>query len=210
MGLKSNVTCISVAYGDYWDLFAEQWINSIKQLDPAAADVILVTDVPRNIVGIRNISIGDGHMADYFNAAVAEVDTPWLVMSGFDDIWLPQAMKPFDTNADAYGYPMLRTGLLNGLFGYSGGYESILEVTHNPMLGGVFHRTALMREMPFRRMGWFDWAHYAEMRAKGKSYMASDEPRAIQVRHQRAHSIEANAAYQEEIERFKAQLRAGG
>ena len=204
-----DMTIVTACYGQYWDQFSQAWEQSIVMLDPRPAEIVLVTDVPRSIQRVRNIVIGQAHMADYFNAGAKAAETEWVVVAGFDDIWLPHAMSSFQTDADAYGYPMILTGIRQGLFGYSGGFESILNVSHNPMLGGFFHRRKLLKEIPFRRFGWYDWAHFAEMRYLGRTFDAGQEPRSLMVRHDKAHSLVGNAAYQREIDDFKAQLRAG-
>lgn len=204
----SPVTCISVVYGDYWDLFSDGWIASIRALDPAPAEVILATDVPRRIDGVRTITIGQAHMADYYNATVAEAKTDWIFGGGFDDPWLPHAMMPVDTEADAYGYPMFRTGLINDTFSYKGGYDNIINLNHNPMEGGWFYRTELLREIPFPRVGLLDYAHFLYMRAAAKTIDAGGPPRSTMPRHERAHSMYHNAEHEAEIADIKAALRA--
>ena len=204
-----DITVVSVCYGDYWDKFSDAWIEAISMLDPAPAEVILVSDVPRDIAGVRNLVMQQDHMADYFNAAAMAAGTEWVLAMGFDDLLMPEAMSSFATDADAYGYPMMMTGAMQGFFGYSGGFESILDVSHNPMLGGCIHRRRLLEEIPWRRFGWFDWAHFAEMRYFDRTFDSGEMPRAFMVRHDRAHSLRGDSSYQHEMDHFKAQLRSG-
>lgn len=206
----SDITVIATCYGDYWDLFGEQWQASIARLNPAPAEIILVSDVPRPVPDdVRNIVIGPAHMADYWNVGAMAATTEWVSLSGFDDVWLPDAMEPFQTEADVYGFPVVMTGLMAGRFAYAGGYESILEVAHNPMLGDFFYRRALLEEIPLRRIGYMDWAHFAEMRYFGRTFDAGGPPRAYKTRHPQAFSLVNDPTCQREIDDFKARLVAG-
>ena len=205
----SGITVIATCYGDYWDTFNEQWQASIAALDPAPAAVILVSDVMHPLVGINNIVIGQRHMTDYWMTGVKYADTEWVSLSGFDDVWLPDAMTPFETTADVYGFPVIMTGLGSGLFAYGGGYESICTVGHNPMLGDFFYRREFLQRLPLRRMGYMDWAHFAEMRHFGYTFDAGGPPRAYKTRHPQAISLVNRPDFQHEIDDFKARLNAG-
>lgn len=206
----SDITVIATCYGTYWDTFHAQWEASIARLDPAPAEIILVSDVPRPVPdGVRNIAIGAAHMTDYWMVGAMASSTTWVSLSGFDDVWLPDAMTPFDTDADVYGFPVIMTGLVSGMFAYAGGYESILDVAHNPMLGDFFYRRDLLEVMPLRRMGYMDWAHFAEMRYFGRTFDAGGPPRAYKTRHPQAISLVNDPGFQREIDDFKARLLAG-
>jgi hypothetical protein len=206
----SDITVIATCYGDYWDTFHEQWEQSIAGLDPAPAEIILVSDIERPVPeGVRNIAIGPAHMTDYWMVGALAASTEWVSLSGFDDVWMPDAMTPFETDADVYGFPVIMTGLMSGVFAYGGGYESILEVGHNPMLGDFFYRRSLLEEIPLRRMGYMDWAHFSEMRYFGRTFDAGGPPRAYKTRHPQAISLVNRPDFQHEIDDFKARLRAG-
>lgn len=206
----SDITIIATCYGDYWDTFHAQWERSIAGLNPAPAEVILVSDVPRPVPdGVRNMVIGPAHMTDYWMVGALAAETEWVSLSGFDDVWLPDAMVPFATDADVYGFPVILTGLMSGLFAYRGGYDDILDVAHNPMLGDFFYRRALLEEIPLRRVGYMDWHHFAEMRYFGRTFDAGGPPRAYKTRHPQAISLVNDPTFQHEIDDFKVRLRAG-
>lgn len=206
----SDITIIATCYGDYWDTFGEQWKASIAALDPQAAEVILVSDIPRPVPdGVRNIAIGEAHMTDYWMVGAMAAQTEWASLSGFDDVWMPDAMTPFNTDADVYGFPVVMTGMMSGLFAYAGGYEDILHVPHNPMLGDFFYRRSLLEDIPMRRVGYMDWCHFAEMRYFGRTFDAGGPPRAYKTRHPQAISLVHNPAFQWEVDDFKARLLAG-
>ena len=204
------ITVVATCYGDYWDTFHEQWEASIAALDPQPAEVILVSDVPRPVPeGVRNIAIGEAHMTDYWMVGALAAETEWVSLSGFDDVWLTDAMTPFTTDADVYGFPVIMTGLMSGLFAYQGGYEDILHVAHNPMLGDFFYRRDLLERVTLRRMGYMDWAHFSEMRYFGYRVDAGGPPRAFKTRHPQAISLVNRPDFQQEIDAFKVRLLAG-
>jgi len=208
MGL-SDITVVATCYGDYWETFHESWRSAIVALDPAPAQVILVTDVPRPVPGVTNIVIGDAHMADYWMVGALAADTTWVALSGFDDVWETDAMAPFDTDADVYGFPVRMSGLMSGPFAYTGGFETICHVGYNPMLGDFFYRRDLLERLPLRRIGYMDWAHFAEMSHFGYRFDAGGPVRASKLRHPAAFSLVNDPTCQREIDDFKARLNAG-
>lgn len=208
MGL-SGITVVATCYGDYWDTFGDQWQASIAALDPPPAEVILVSDVPHDVDGVWNIVIGPAHMADYWMVGALASQTEWVSLSGFDDVWATDAMTPFETTADVYGFPVMMTGLRSGLFAYTGGYETICHVGYNPMLGDFFYRRDLLERLPLRRMGYMDWAHFAEMSHFGYRFDAGGPVRAYKTRHPAAFSLVNDPDCQREIDEFKVRLNAG-
>jgi hypothetical protein len=98
---------------------------------------------------------------------------------------------------------------MSGLFAYTGGFESICTLSHNPMVGDAFHRRALLEEMPLRRIGYADWAHYCEMSHFGRTFDHGGPPRAAKVRHPGAFSLVNDPDCQRELDAFKARLNAG-
>jgi hypothetical protein len=205
----SDITVVATCYGDYWEKFSARWLASIATLDPAPAEIILVSDVPHTVPGVRNIVIGPAHMADYWNVGAWAADTTWVSLSGFDDVWMPDAMTPFDTTADVYGFPVMMAGLMSGPFAYGGGFDSIRHVGHNPMLGDFFYRTDLLLRMPLRQIGYMDWAHFCEMQYFGRTFDAGGPIRATKMRHPAAFSLVNDPTCQRELDAFKVRLNAG-
>lgn len=213
MGLRPGITLVTACYGDYWERFSEQWIAAIEATDPQPDSVVLATDVQRPVPSwCVEVVLGKGlHMADYFNSGVGCASTEWVMCIGFDDAVLPGAFEPFETEADCYLFPMVFGGAMegNGLARYLGGFEQMPNNMHNPMAGGFLHRTSLLREMPFRRMSYFDWAHFSEMAYFGKTVEDSPTPRAVWVRHGTAHAIAPRPDYHAEVYAFNERLKAG-
>jgi len=208
MGL--NVTTITSCYNDYWDLFGAQWLNTVAACDPQPVQVILVTDAPRDAPDwVTQIPCDDRHMGMMLNEGVKHVTTEWVHHHGVDDLLIEDAYTDVETDADVIAFPHLLGGTQQGLAQYQGGYETMWQLPHNPMLGGFFHRTRLLQEIPYRRFGWCDEANFCELAWFGKTLHVTDRPRSVWVRHDRAHAMFGNPAYTEEMNGFKGRLAAG-
>lgn len=210
MGLTVDIAIVTSAWGDYWDRFGAQWIATIEGVDPQPTQVILVTPTIRPAPSwVQQVLHDDLHMGMMLNAGVTAVEATWVHHHGLDDLLLVGAYEPVHTSADCISFPHLYGGDLNGVAAYSGGYEEMYLLGNNPMLGGFFHRTQLLREMPYRRLGYCDEAHFAEMAWFGKSIAVTAVPRSIWVRHPDAHSYNANHMFQVEVNAFKQRLVHG-
>lgn len=208
MGL--NIATVTSCYNDYWDLFGAQWLATVAACDPQPVQVILVTDAPRDAPDwVTQISCEDRHMGMMLNEGVKHVTTEWVHHHGIDDLLAEDAYTDVETAADVISFPHLYGGGMSGLAQYQGGFETMWQMRNNPMLGGFFHRTQVLRDIPYRRYGWCDEAHFCEMSYFHKSLHVTDRPRSIWIRHPRAHSISSNAAYQDEVNAFKGRLAAG-
>lgn len=166
-----DVTTVTVAFGDYWGRFGDQYLTMAEALDPAPARMIVVTDVPREGSGrVDTVCAGEGlHIADYWNYGNSLVDTEWVWGHGFDDLMYPSAFDGFDSDADCHGFAQMQTGDFTGVVKYEGGFEGMHLERGNPMYGAYFHRTTLMWEMPYRPLNLIDWAHFSEMSYFGKT-----------------------------------------
>ncbi len=208
--MKPGLSVVSICYGDdYWDRFSDAWFDSIRATDPRPDAVFLVTDVRRPVPAWVSNVVAPGHMAEMWNAGIAHVDTEWCWPCGFDDVFLPAAFEPIVSDADAVFFPHELGGDASGRIGYLGGYEILPTLDTNPMCGGAIHRTALLREIPLRSVGYCDWVHFSEMSHFGKSIEFRDEPRLIFVRHDDAFSVLPNYPLIQQSLDFNARLRAG-
>lgn len=210
MGL--DVAVVTSCYGDggYWDMFGDQWLGTIAATDPQPTQVILVTDTPRPVPSwVTQVPCTDRHMGMMLNEGVKHVTATWVHHHGIDDLLMIDAYTDIDTDADVINYPHVYGGMMSGLAQYRGGFEEMWRLPNNPMLGGFFHRTQVLRDIPYRRFGWCDEAHFCEMAYFGKQLHVTDRPRSVWVRHPAAHSINGNQAFQDEVNAFKARLEAG-
>ena len=210
MGL-SNISILTVTYGDYWSRYGESWLETVAEADPQPAKVVLVSDVPVDVPQwVTLIVAGEGlYVSDYVNIGVGEIDSEWLFSFGVDDLLLPGALESLTVDTDAYVWPLFYGGNMKGQIDYLGGYDECYLLRYNTMRVYAMHRTSLMREIPYRRIHYHDDAHWAEMAYFGKTVTFSDTPRAVWVRHDDALSFTNNPDWQREVNDFKDRLAAG-
>ena len=140
-------------------------------------------------------------------AELAETD--WICWHGLDDLYLDNAFTPFDESGDVYSYPHILGGIREGMAQYVGGYETMYNLQHNPMLGGFFHRRHLILEIPYRRYGYMDEVQFCEMAWFNKRVVFNDVPRSIWYRHDNAHAMWHNQPFLDEANAFKQRLTQG-
>lgn len=205
-----SLCIMSMAYGDYWDIWHKQWIENLEATDPKPDRVLLISDTKKDVPSwVENIAIGSKEMYQYANVGVMLADTEWISWHGLDDMYLPDAFLPFDESGDVYGYPHIMQGLRDGLAQYVGGYETMYDLPHNPMLGGFFHRRLTLLEIPYRRYGYMDEVQFCEMSWFKKKAVFGDKPRSIWYRHDRAHAMWHNDQHRNEANEFKQRLISG-
>jgi hypothetical protein len=204
----TNLTILSVVWGDYFERFGEEWVGT---LEGAGCDqVVLVSDKRVSVPSFVKLIVKDfENPADFYHAGHRAVETEWLTTFGLDDLLLPGATLSVDSNADVYGWPSEFRGLKSGLAAYEGGYENIMDLSYNPMLGNWAYRNELWQEIPFRDYLYLDEVHFCELSYFGKTVEYSSVPRTTWLRHDDAVSMHPNEEATEQVRRFKAKLRAG-
>ena len=199
-----------MAYVSYWDDWGSRWLENLESLSTKPDRIMLLSDEKKDVPSwVENIAIGRRHMSQYVNIGAQLAETEWVCWQGLDDLYLDNAFLPFDESGDVYSYPLLLAGMMQGIFQYSGGYEQMYNLGHNPMLGGFFHRRSLVLEIPYRRYGWLDQIQFIEMSWFGKKVVFSDVPRGIFYRHANAHSIAGNPLFEEEAQQFREKITSG-
>lgn len=196
----SDVSVVSICFNDlYWGKFADQFFATTGATNPRPAKVVLVTNVPRETPDwIENHAIGDGlPLYRYYNEAVRHVDTEWTWGVGFDDLIELSAFTPFVSTADIHGHPEHMSE--GGYCAYAGGYEEMHLGGPNPMVGSFFHRTALLREVPWPEHDFGDWTQFATCAHLGKTLSYEDRPIATWSRHPDSASLQWNPSGIQEV-----------
>lgn len=211
MGLNKDVTAVTVAFGSYRERYLNTWLDSVFAADPKPAQIIIATDEPVDVAdNVQVIVCGEGlPLVDYWNAAFAQVRTKWLIGIGVDDVFMVDAFEPFTCDADVYAFPLVYGGVMSGGISYQGGFEDCYNLSGNPMQVYAFHKTSLMRGMPYRNFVYYDEAHWCEMAWFGRTVEFSDRARVVWVRHEDAISFSNSQSAQDEVNAFKARLRSG-
>lgn len=204
----TNIGIVSIAYGDYFERYGQQWINTLEEAD--CKQVILVSDTRVSVPSFVKLIVKEcDSMALYFRTGHEFLETAWVFNLGLDDLLLPGALDPIESDADVYGWPAEYRGLRSGSATYGGGFENMPNLDWNPMVGGWAYRSDLLREIPFRDYLYFDEVHFCELSYFGKTIEYSTRPRSTWLRHEGAHSMYANRQASEEVRQFRARLRAG-
>lgn len=206
---SSDISVVSISYGPYWELFSEQFFATTGPLDPKPAKIVLVTDIVRETPDwIEQHTLGEGlPLYAYYTEAMRHVESEWTWGCGFDDLMEVDALHDFDSDADIHGHPEHMSD--GGYCAYRGGYESMHNGGPNPMVGSFFHRTALLREIPWREHDFADWTQFSECAHFGKTLSMEDRPIATWARHPLSASLQWNPTGVEEVWSFQEALRSG-
>ena len=206
--LATNITVLSVVHGDYFERFATAFFESLESAQ--CENAILVSDKAVPVPSFVNLIVKNfAGTYDFCNTANEALDSEWGLHMGFDDLLLPNALEPIESDADVYGWPHRMEGISTGLSAYSGGYEQMVSLDYNPMEGGFAYRKSLLQEIPFRDVTLFDWSHFCELSHFGKTVEFSGTPRTVWIRRPDCLSLNNVDETHQEVYEFQEKLRVG-
>jgi len=183
----ANITVISCLYGRTHDRFLGEWLASVRQLDPAPAEVIIATDRFRHITdGALEVFRRRNHgcrypQAFYLNKALEHVETAWVWQLDIDDVAFPDALAGLD---DRYITDVIQMG-----------FERSDGLIHLPQRGGPINQYvagSIIRTAALRHIGGFrDVEHqdsdvWKRLIAIGAEFVSADRPRFHYRRHAQA------------------------
>lgn len=204
----TNMTVVSVVYGNYFERFGNEWVSTLEQA--GCDNAVLVSDKHVPVPSFVKLVVREFEsMALFFKTGHQFLEADWVVNLGFDDLLLPGGLDPIMSDADVYGWPAQYTGLMSGYAKYQGGFEKMPYLSNNPMLGGWAYRSDLLREIPFRDYLYFDEVHFCELSYFGKTIEVSSTPRSTWFRHDDAFSVRSSREATHDVARFREKLRAG-
>jgi hypothetical protein len=173
--MTEPVTIYAICYGESYETYLPAWIDAVERLDPAPADVVLVTDrrqkFPwRQIVAPRT---GRYPYTAYLNAAVAAADTDHVATVDIDDEIFPDALAGTDYSVDVYVWGLERSdGLLH--FPVNRSAEEVLSLDYNPFNHGGVHTVDIWRRAGrFRDIGYLDWGFFLDCARVGATFGTS-------------------------------------
>lgn len=206
-----DVSAISISFGPYFDLFSQRFFDTTEALNPRPVKIVLVTDVDRDVPDwIEQHTLGEGlPLYAYYNEAVKYVESEWTWGCGFDDWMEVDAFHDFQSDADCHGHPEKMGDGSGAICSYGGGYSEMPLGGPNQMLGSYFHRTALLREMPWREHDFADWTHFSEMAFFGKTVSFEDRCIATWARHEKSASLQYNPSGIEQVWQHHRDLAEG-
>jgi hypothetical protein len=168
------VTIYTVCYGNY-DRYVRDWWESVQALDPAPADVVMVTDRPQGVACRQVIAAPTGRYAysTYLNRAVAACKTDHVAMLDVDDMALPDALAGTDFDADVFIWGLERTDGKVHCPTYRSADE-VLSLDYNPYNHGGVHTVDVWRRAGgFRDVAYSDWAFFIDCARVGAEFAVS-------------------------------------
>ncbi len=133
----SIAVCVTV-WGDFWDRFGVQFIEQMSKLNTEPDEVIVSSPKPLNLPKHWHEIVQPHHKWSNWNDTMFAAWSDWVMPVGMDDIWYPDALDGLTDVAEDVNiitYPWTQDGTINGPT--QEGFDQILHVSHNPMLGGI-------------------------------------------------------------------------
>lgn len=204
-----SVAIITAVWGTYWDRFGQAFQDSTANLDPAAAQVIVASPTPLDVADhVQNVQFSGERMWDSFSAAAQAVTADWIWAVGIDDTYPTDALVDLPQDCDVISVAGQRSDGIHWAANPNG-YDKILGIGYNPMQGSCIVHRHVWQLAPWRRVVWPDWMQWLEIRKLGLKVAFDPKPRYHFLRHDGAHSMNASAIGEAEIDQMRGILRAG-
>ena len=203
----SIAVCVTV-WGDFWDRFGVQFIEQMSKLNTQPDEVIVSSPKPLNLPKHWHEIVQPHHKWSNWNDTMFAAWSDWVMPVGMDDIWYPDALDGLTDVADDVNiitYPWTQDGTINGPT--QEGFDQILHVSHNPMLGGSLIRRSVLWSIPYRQVVWNDWIQWMEIKKLGYKVAFKPRPVCEHIRRPDSYSIAPKANGELECEQMRAILR---
>ena len=203
----SIAVCVTV-WGDFWDRFGVQFIEQMSKLNTQPDEVIVSSPKPLNLPKHWHEIVQPHHKWSNWNDTMFAAWSDWVMPTGMDDIWYPDALDGLTDVADDVNiitYPWTQDGTINGPT--QEGFDQILHVSHNPMVGGYLIRRSVLWSIPFRQVVWNDWIQWMEIKKLGYKVAFKPRPVCEHIRRPDSYSIAPKANGELECEQMRAILR---
>ena len=203
----SIAVCVTV-WGDFWDRFGEQFVEQMEKLNTEPDEVIVSSPKPLNLPKHWHEIIQPHHKWNNWNDTMFAAHSDWVMPSGMDDIWYPDALDGLtdvDEDVNIITYPWTQDGTVNSPT--QEGFDQILNVSHNPMVGGYLIRRSILWSIPYRQVVWNDWIQWMEIKKLGYKVAFRGNPGGEHIRRPDSYSIAPKANGELECEQMRAILR---
>lgn len=203
----SIAVCVTV-WGDFWDRFGVQFIEQMSKLNTEPDEVIVSSPKPLNLPKHWHEIVQPHHKWSNWNDTMFAAWSDWVMPVGMDDIWYPDALDGLtdvDEDVNIITYPWTQDGTINGPT--QEGFDQILHVSHNPMVGGYLIRRSVLWSIPFRQVVWNDWIQWMEIKKLGYKVAFKPTPVCEHIRRPDSYSIAPKANGELECEQMRAILR---
>lgn len=161
-----SVTITTAAWGDYWDRYGKKWTSHISNLNTKPLEVIVVSDRPIK-TDFKVIIEKDCNLGIFRNAGIKSAEGIWIVPSDLDDEPLPNYIDNLDNNYDVIAYNMIDYKGKN-YYSDSNSWENIFSInTKNPLVSCSAVKRNILLKIPYRKIGWEDWALWLDLKKAG-------------------------------------------
>ena len=203
----SIAVCVTV-WGDFWDRFGVQFIEQMSKLNTEPDEVIVSSPKTLNLPKHWHEIVQPHHKWNSWNDTMFASSSEWVMPVGMDDIWFPDALDGLtdvDEDVNIICNPWMQDGQLWAAT--QEGFNQILNVSHNPMLGGILIRRSVLWSIPFRQVVWNDWIMWMEIKKLGYKVAFRGNPCGDHIRRSDSYSIAPSANGELECEQMRAILR---
>ena len=203
----SIAVCLTV-WGDYWDRYGEQFIEQMSKLNTEPDEVIVSSPKALKLPKDWHEIIQPHHKWNNWNDTMFAAWSDWVMPVGMDDIWYPDALDGLtdvDEDVNIICNPWMQDGQLWAAS--EEGFNQILNISNNPMLGGILIRRSVLWSIPYRQVIWNDWIQWMEIKKLGYKVAFKGNPCGDHIRRSDSYSIAPKANGELECEQMRAILR---
>ena len=203
----SIAVCVTV-WGDFWDRFGVQFIEQMSKLNTEPDEVIVSSPKPLNLPKDWHEIIQPHHKWSNWNDTMFAAWSDWVMPVGMDDIWYPDALDGLTDVADDVNIicnPWMQDGQLWAAS--EEGFNQILNISNNPMLGGILIRRSVLWSIPYRQVVWNDWIQWMEIKKLGYKVAFRGNPCGEHIRRPDSYSMHPIANGELQCEQMRAILR---
>lgn len=165
---------MTAAWGDYWLRYGERWSNCVRQMNPQPDQVIVVSDKPIE-TEFEVVIETDIHLASFRNAGVRASTGTWFIPADLDDEPYPHYCANLP-DADIVAFALqIGDSIWQGNPDY---WDKALELsTPNPLVSCSAIKRDLVMQVPYRKVGWEDWALWLDLKMAGAKVHFDNTPR---------------------------------
>ena len=203
-----SVAICLLVWGDYWERFGSMFIDNVSRLNPQPNEVIISSPEPLDLPDHWQNIVEPHHKWNSWNNTMLAAKSEWVIPFSVDDEWFTNALDVVtgvEDDVQIIAFACMQNGQHWGAT--RAGLESILDVPHNPMLGGAIFRRSIFPTILYRQVVWNDWIQWMEIRKLGLKVVFKNEPIMNHIRHPGAYSAQPNSNGELQCEQMRAILR---
>lgn len=166
--MSNKITVYTMAWGNYWERFGAIWSNNILNLNTAPDEIVIVSDRP--IKTDFKVIINDSKLAwSCRNSAVDSATGDWIVPLDIDDEPFPNFIDNLDNTVDIHAFSLVTSDGTIWNCSQKKWDKISLIGTQNPIPSCSAVKSALIKKIKYRSIGWEDWGLWIDLKNHGAS-----------------------------------------